>query len=53
MFTRRWVEFGCLVGSFLLALCCARFAHADEASGTWTGEVEGRGNYFYERSTRV
>jgi hypothetical protein len=26
---------------------------ADEASGTWTGVVEGRGNYFWERSTRV
>jgi hypothetical protein len=28
-------------------------ARADEASGTWTGVVEGRGNYYYERSTRV
>ncbi|MET0389416.1 MAG: DUF3570 domain-containing protein [Polyangiales bacterium] len=27
--------------------------HADEASGTWTGELEGRGNYYLERSTRV
>lgn len=26
---------------------------ADEASGTWTGELEGRGNYYYEKSTRV
>lgn len=26
---------------------------ADEASGTWTGALEGRGNYFWERSTRV
>jgi hypothetical protein len=26
---------------------------ADEASGTWTGTLEGRGNYYYERSTRV
>src|SRR5579862_1045924 len=26
---------------------------ADEASGTWTGTVEARGNYFWERSTRV
>jgi hypothetical protein len=28
-------------------------ARADEASGTWTGQVEGRLNYFYETSTRV
>jgi hypothetical protein len=28
-------------------------AHADEASGTWTGNVEVRGNYYLERSTRV
>jgi hypothetical protein len=26
---------------------------ADEASGTWSGELEGRGNYFLEKSTRV
>lgn len=44
----------------LAAIWCAsvllgltRSALADEASGTWTGEVEGRGNYYYERSTRV
>jgi len=28
-------------------------AHADEASGTWTGELEGHGSYYYERSTEV
>ena len=28
-------------------------ANADEASGTWTGSIEGRGNYYSERSTRV
>lgn len=28
-------------------------ARADEATGTWTGTLEGRGNYYYERSTRV
>lgn len=28
-------------------------ARADEASGTWTGTLEGRGNYFWETSTRV
>jgi hypothetical protein len=28
-------------------------AQADEATGTWTGSIEGRGNYYYERSTRV
>lgn len=30
-----------------------RTAAADEASGTWTGNVELRGNYYLERSTRV
>jgi Protein of unknown function (DUF3570) len=34
-------------------LLCSSVARADEASGTWTGNLEGRGNYFYERSTRV
>lgn len=28
-------------------------ARADRSSGTWTGEVEVRGNYYWERSTRV
>lgn len=28
-------------------------ARADEASGTWTGNFEARGNYYLERSTRV
>jgi hypothetical protein len=28
-------------------------AQADEASGTWTGELDGRANYYWERSTRV
>lgn len=26
---------------------------ADEVSGTWTGALEGRANYYWERSTRV
>lgn len=28
-------------------------ARADEASGTWTGHLELRGNYYWETSTRV
>jgi hypothetical protein len=28
-------------------------ARADETTGTWTGAVETRGNYYWERSTRV
>lgn len=28
-------------------------AAADESSGTWTGNVEARGNYYWETSTRV
>lgn len=31
----------------------ASLANADESSGTWTGSLEGRGNYYWERSTRV
>jgi hypothetical protein len=37
----------------VIALCIAGTAQADEASGTWTGTLEGRGNYFWETSTRV
>jgi hypothetical protein len=37
----------------LAALCLAGTARADEASGTWTGSLEGRGNYYWETSTRV
>ena len=36
-----------------LGLCFAANARADEATGTWTGSLEGRGNYFWETSTRV
>ncbi|MCC7536091.1 MAG: DUF3570 domain-containing protein [Deltaproteobacteria bacterium] len=31
----------------------ASSARADEATGRWTGHVGARGNYYYERSTRV
>jgi hypothetical protein len=34
-------------------LGAAAVAHADETTGTWTGTLEGRANYFWERSTRV
>ncbi|HEX6240925.1 MAG TPA: DUF3570 domain-containing protein [Polyangiales bacterium] len=37
-----------------LLLCLIAFgARADAVSGTWTGSVSLRGNYYYERSTRV
>jgi hypothetical protein len=39
----------CALAAFLAPLS----ARADESSGTWTGNVEGRGNYYLERSTRV
>lgn len=42
-----------LVLAVVPALLLARPASADLASGTWTGEVEARGNYYWERSTRV
>lgn len=33
--------------------CLPLTAAADEVTGTWTGDVELRGNYYLERSTRV
>jgi len=45
------VRCGLLVAASVLG--CISPAHADEASGTWTGEIEGRPNYYWERSTRV
>ncbi len=46
-----------LVGSLLLGLLVflgrLDAAHADETDGTWSGNVELTGNYYYERSTRV
>ena len=44
-----------LVGAAVLALVGVRAlgARADESTGTWTGAVETRGNYYWERSTRV
>ena len=37
----------------VIAACAPFVARADEASGTWTGHVELRGNYYWETSTRV
>ena len=37
----------------LLALTTGAPARADEATGTWTGEVGVQGNYYWETSTRV
>lgn len=43
-----------LLATLASILCLtARPAHADEASGTWTGRMETRGSYYWERSTRV
>jgi hypothetical protein len=44
-----------LVASSLLVVLAgaASLARADEASGTWTGALSARGNYYWERSTRV
>ncbi len=40
--------------ALLGVLCSApRAAQADRASGTWTGDLHLRGNYYWERSTRV
>ena len=48
---RRWLSFLCVCASIWLGV--ADRALADEASGTWTGELEGHGSYYYERSTEV
>jgi hypothetical protein len=50
-YARSWVDR--LAWVCVLAAGLVGTAHADEASGTWTGQVEGRPNYFLERSTRV
>lgn len=43
-----------LLGSLLaLLLTAPSSTRADEASGRWTGRVETRGSYYWERSTRV
>ena len=44
------------VSAAALVICCCGIVatvRADEASGTWSGSLEGRGNYYWERSTRV
>ena len=43
------------LASLAFLACCITplDAHADEASGTWTGSINGDLNYYYERSTRV
>lgn len=37
----------------MLVLFAPHAVRADKASGTWTGQVDARGNYYWERSTRV
>ena len=50
----RFLVLGLAVGVWLWsALGAAPRVRADELTGRWSGEVEGRGNYYYERSTRV
>ncbi|MET0283028.1 MAG: DUF3570 domain-containing protein [Polyangiales bacterium] len=38
---------------FVVYALCASLAGADAASGTYTGQLNARGNYYWERSTRV
>lgn len=38
---------------FVVYALCASLAAADAASGTYTGQINARGNYYWERSTRV
>jgi hypothetical protein len=37
----------------VISACLPARVRADETTGTWTGSIEGRGNYYWERSTRV
>lgn len=37
----------------LLMIACSHAAIAQADEGRWSGSIEGRGNYFWERSTRV
>ena len=51
---RRGLAAWCKASLALCALLCSPLtAAADETSGTWTGDVELRGNYYLERSTRI
>ncbi len=42
-----------LLLALALASLAPRLARADEITGTWSGEVAARGDYYWERSTRV
>lgn len=42
-----------LAACVALAFLGQSVASADRASGTWTGQLELRGNYYWEQSTRV
>ncbi|MEM6956583.1 MAG: DUF3570 domain-containing protein [Myxococcota bacterium] len=42
-----------LLATLLLCVTAVSAARADRASGTWTGEFQLRGSYYWERSTRV
>lgn len=44
---------GVLAGGLALLASPPSVGSADEASGTWTGVAETRGNYYWEQSTRV
>lgn len=40
-------------GALLVSALCASLAGADATSGTYTGTLNARGNYWWEKSTRV
>lgn len=48
---RRWLS--ALYACASVWFVCVSVARADEASGTWTGELESHGSYYLERSTKV
>lgn len=51
--TRRAARIPATFGLMLAIALATGGARADEATGTWTGEVAVQGNYYWETSTRV
>jgi hypothetical protein len=52
MTKRSWRRLAALCGCASVLFVVSR-VRADEASGTWTGELEAHGSYYLERSTKV
>jgi len=51
--TARMARIAFLLAWLIASGVAVASVRADEASGTWSGEIEGRGNYYLERSNRI